>query len=194
MSSQSNHSHAKPGLSRLQTQSSQTSYGFYDTAWSDVTPVSPSQITIKSHHAISLEGSDLPARLMPVSSSSVTPRPFQQQAGGRKALPRSLPRKDDYEMQPQAVGGSLASPTSSGYVAYNPVVQAHPNVYSQPYPPRSTTAPPQQYANPYSGRWSPNYFGTEALQPPRSGTAPVQDRMISTSAAWASQRGVMDHD
>ncbi|KAL8828837.1 MAG: hypothetical protein Q9191_002356 [Dirinaria sp. TL-2023a] len=189
MPSQSNYSSVKPGLGRLQTQSSQISHGSNDTAWSGVTPVSSNQ---KSHHTISLEGSDFPARMMPVPSSSATARSFQQQAGGRKALPRIVPERDDYEMQPQTFGGSLASPSPCDYVAYNPVAHAHPSAYNRPYPPRSTTAPPQQYSNPYSARSSPNYFGPEALQPPRSGTAPIQDRRISTSAAWASQKGVMD--
>ena len=186
------HSSIKPGLSRLQTQSSQTSYGSYDTGWSGLTPVSPSQITLKSHTAIGLERSDFPARPVPVSSRSATPSSFHQQVEGHKAMPRSVPGSDDYEMQPRTVGGSPTSPISSGYVPYNPAVHAHENAYNQPYSLRSTSAPPQQYSDTFSGRSLPNYFGPEVLQPARSETVPVDAGKALTSAAWASQRRVMD--
>ena len=190
--SQHNHLLDKQGLSRLQTQSSQASHDPYDTPWSGPTLISANQITPNSHIGMSSERSDSPLRMVPVASRSATPAAFLQQADGRKVIPRSVPERYEYEMQPQTVGILPRNPTSSGYIAYNSAIHDRQNTAKRMYPPRSNTAPPQQYSNPHSGPTPHDYFYQEALQPPRLGTAPVGDRKVQTSAAWASQKGVMD--
>jgi len=185
---------SKPGLNRLQTQSSQRSNRSYETAWAGPNPILPSQIMPGSYSAISPQAAYFPKRFAPVYSRSTTSASFGSQAHGRKPLPRSVPEeRGNYELQPSTAGSRVISPTLSGYTAYNPRLHTRQNAYHDLYSPRSATAPPlQQSSNPYRKPPPTDYFGHEALQPQRLGTAPPDGGRISTSAAWAAQKGVMD--
>lgn len=185
---------SKPGLNRFHTQSSQTSYGSYKTAWAGPTPISPNRITPGSYNAVSTEVAHFPKGLSPVHSRSATLASFGSLADCRKLAPRGvLEGRDSYELQSSYPDSRVISPNPSGYTAYNPALHTRQKAYHDLYSPRSATAPPtQQSSNLYRRPPPTDYFGQEAFQVQRSGTAPPAVGRISTSAAWASQKGVMD--
>ena len=181
--------HSKPGLSRLQTHSSQDLDRSYGKDWSRPTLLSPSQTTLSPYNAISPPGTDVPGRFVSVSSRTATPTSFRSQPQAR--MPRNvLEERNSYEMQPPIADLRLVSPpASSGYTAYNPALHARHNASYDFYSPRTATAPPEQQLSHLHGRSSPTNQG---LRQQRSGTAPIGNGRTSTNAAWAAQRRVID--
>jgi len=194
MASERSYPPSEPRLDRFQTQSSQGSYRSYETTWAGPTPISPSQITPGSHDAVSPEAADFPKRFVPFYSRSATPASVGSLVDGRKPVPRSvLEGRDSYEMQSSYPDSRVISPSPSRYTAYNPTLHNRQNAYHDLYSPRSATAPPmQQSSNPYRRPPPTGHSGQAALQAERSGTAPPDGGRISTSAAWAARKGVMD--
>ncbi|KAL8797761.1 MAG: hypothetical protein Q9195_000113 [Heterodermia aff. obscurata] len=115
---------SKPNLNRLLTQNSQNSR---EASWSN--PTSPHYFTESPYgYSASPLGSAYPTRATPSLSRSATPASFSSQSQARKALPRSLPQeRDSYELQSRVAGPGISSPTSTGYTAYNPRMQASRN-------------------------------------------------------------------
>ena len=115
---------SKPNLNRLLTQSSQNSR---ESSWSN--PTSPAYFTESPYeYSASPLGSVYPTRFTPSSSRSATPASSSGQSQPRKALPRSVPQeRDSYELQSHVAGPGKSSPTSTGYTAYNPRLQASRN-------------------------------------------------------------------
>lgn len=182
----------RPTLSQSQRQSSQQSHTSYKNSWSGPKPVSPTRVVRSAFSTVTPEVSASSARLAPLSSNTTTPAPLQPQTFGRKPMPRSVPERDGYEMQPAAIRSGSSSVTSAGYTAYNPTWHTRQNPHNEFYAPRSTTAPPQQHSNSYARPMAGTNLGLETLPPLRVGTAPIETRKASTSAAWAARMGVMD--
>ena len=111
----------KPNLNRLLTQNSQESR---ESSWSN--PTSPAYFSESPYgYSASPPGSVYPPRFTPSSSRSATPASSSSQSQARRALPRSVPReRDSYELQSHVAGSGMSSPTSKGYTAYNPRLQA----------------------------------------------------------------------
>ena len=190
VASEGSYSHSKPGLSRLQTHSSQDLDRSYETDWSRPTPVSPSQITFGPYSAASPTETNAPGRFVSVSSRTATPTSFRSQPQAGKPVPRNVPEaRKSYEMQPQSADLRLASPASSGYTAYNPALHARQDASYDLYLPRTATAPPEQQLSNLSGRSS---LTNQGLRQQRSGTAPAGNGRTSNNAAWAAQRRVID--
>lgn len=124
MGSDRTYTTSKPNLNRLLTQNSQNSR---ESSWSN--PTSPAYFT-ESPHGYSARplGSVYPTRFTPSSSRSATPASSSSQSQARKALPRSVPQeRDSYELQSHVAGPGKSSPTTTGYTAYNPRLQASRN-------------------------------------------------------------------
>lgn len=185
---------SKPGLNRFHTQSSETSYRSYETAWAGPTPISPSRITPGSYCAVRAEAAEFPEDFAPFYSRNATPASFRSPGDGCKPVPRGvLEGRDSYGLQSSHPNSRVIRPNPSGYTAYNPTLHNRQKAYYDLYSPRSATAPPTQQSSNLSRRPPPtDYFGQVGLQAQRSGTAPPDVGRISTSAVWAAQKGVMD--
>ena len=182
----------KPNRGRLQSSISQRSQDFYGLAWSGPDGKLSGQEPRTSYSPISPHGADSPTEYVTMASRSATLASLRSQHSNihGHAL-KSFPERDIYEMQPKSANHRSQTPPS-GYTAYNPNVYNRQNTHNGLYLPRSTTAPPQIYSG-YPSIRSPGIDINQVLsQPPRAGTAPLDVRKTSTSAAWASSRGVLD--